>query len=79
MTAPVSVVLSPTAPVVIPACCEAQFRHVASSIWKCSNGFPLPGRTITLGPLGTVAQPVKSTSPASGTSTDRLFIAVEGP
>ena len=42
--------------VVIPADCSANCRHAASSAWKCSNGLPVPGSTITLGPVGTVAQ-----------------------
>src|SRR5205823_3184189 len=34
----------------------AHWRQAASSSWNCSRGFPLPGSTITLGPVGTVLQ-----------------------
>jgi hypothetical protein len=49
-------------PGVVPVCWYANCLHTASSTWNCSKDFPLPGRTITLGPVGTVAQ-----APSNGT------------
>jgi len=49
-------------PGVVPACWYAHCRQMASSAWNCSNDLPPPGRTITLGPVGTVAQ-----APRNGT------------
>jgi hypothetical protein len=37
------------------------------SAWNTSNGFPDPGKTITLGPVGRVAQPLS----ASADNTER--------
>jgi hypothetical protein len=33
-----------------------------SSVWNWSKDFPLPGRTITLGPVGRVAHPPNASS-----------------
>src|ERR1700693_3864315 len=49
-------------PGVVPVCWYAHCRHRASSAWNCSKDLPPPGRTITLGPVGTVAQ-----APRNGT------------
>ena len=43
-----------------PVSWAAHCRHTRSSPWNCSKVFPDPGRTSTLGPLGTVAQPASS-------------------
>jgi hypothetical protein len=39
-----------------PACWLAHCLQAASSDWNTSKGFPGPGNTLTLGPVGTVAQ-----------------------
>src|SRR5439155_1729824 len=59
--------------VVMPADWSAHWRQAASSAWNCSKGFPVPGRTITLGPVGMVAQAPSST--ASGAARRSDFIA----
>src|SRR5204863_72899 len=58
--------------VVMPADWSAHWRQAASSAWNCSKGFPVPGRTITLGPVGMVAQAPSST--ASGAARRSDFI-----
>jgi len=59
--------------VVMPADWSAHWRQATSSAWNCSKGFPVPGRTITLGPVGMVAQAPSST--ASGAARRSDFIA----
>jgi len=57
-----TVLLVAAAPGVVPPTCWcAQARQPASSAWNCSNGFPVPGSTITLGPEGIVAHAAKRT------------------
>jgi hypothetical protein len=43
----------------IPICCPAHCLQIASSVWNASKGLPSPGRTRTLGPIGSVAHPEK--------------------
>src|SRR5208283_5783315 len=45
-----------------PICCWAHCLHVASSAWNASKGFPGPGITATLGPVGMVAHPESITT-----------------
>ena len=62
-TAALAIPLSLAAcPGVVPVCWYAHCRHTTSSVWNCSKDLPPPGRTITLGPVGTVAQ-----APSNGT------------
>ena len=51
---------------VAPACCDEYWRQSLSSKRNWSKLFPVPGKTITLGPLGgRVVQAVKlATAPA---------------
>jgi hypothetical protein len=46
----------------LPICRSAHLRQLASSAWNTSNGLPGAGSTITLGPVGTVAQPASASS-----------------
>jgi hypothetical protein len=55
-------------PGVVPACALAHCRQTASSVWNCSKVFPWPGRTITLGPVGIVAQALSPTTARRGRS-----------
>ena len=48
--------------VVVPVCCAAHSRHTASSTWKVSKLLPVPGMTITLGPVGTLAHPLATSA-----------------
>src|SRR6266545_951960 len=55
-TAAPPIVLSVAAlPGVVPVCMPAHWRHDTSSPWNCSKVLPLPGSTMTLGPVGTDA------------------------
>jgi hypothetical protein len=58
----------------IPVCCAAQFLHARSSDWNTSKGFPGPGITITLGPVGMVAQPPRAAAARSKTRAFPRFI-----
>jgi hypothetical protein len=59
-TAPAAVLFSIASWGESPICCSAQRLHDASSCLKSSNGFPAAGATMTLGPVGTVAQADKA-------------------
>src|SRR5262245_46146902 len=55
-------------------CGRAHWRQRASSAWNCSNAFPVPGSTITLGPVGTVTHPVaKMLTASAATSPTRVI------
>src|SRR5713226_5523121 len=56
-------------------CRAAHSRQTFTSAWNCSNGFPVPGRTFTLGPAGAVAQPAHSIVVATATMVHRARIA----
>lgn len=60
--------------VVVPVCCIAQCRQTASSDWNCSKFFPLPGRTITLGPVGIVAHAVMPSAATIASAAPVTFI-----
>src|SRR5919197_2744772 len=62
--APVTVLVVAAFFRVVPVCWAAHWRQTPSSVWNCSKFLPVPGRTITLGPVGTVAHAAK-TSPAA--------------
>jgi hypothetical protein len=68
ITAPPTVLSVEAFCAVVPTWCAAHWRHAASSTWNCSKFFPLPGKTMTLGPCGTVAQPLSS-APTSAITT----------
>jgi hypothetical protein len=74
IAAPATAVFVDAWPVVVPVCCAAHCRHVASSIWNCSKFFPVPGSTMTLGPVGTVAQAVLKTATAKHPLMALIFI-----
>jgi hypothetical protein len=57
---------------VVPACWEAHCRHAASSPWNPSNDLPGPGSTVTLGPGGTVAQPLSETTHSEAITAVRM-------
>ncbi len=59
ITAPPTVLSVAVFCAVVPTCCEAHWRQTASSPWNCSKLLLLPGKTMTLGPCGTVAQPLE--------------------
>jgi len=67
ITAPPTVLSVAVLSAVVPICCEAHWRQSASSAWNCSKLLLLPGSTMTLGPVGMVAQPTSSTRAAQGT------------
>src|SRR5207247_3767903 len=71
MAAPPTALVVAACPVVVPAACDANCRQIASSDWKTSNGFPVPGKTMTLGPVGTVAQAVNRSAVPPASSADR--------
>src|SRR3984893_6283925 len=56
--------------VVVPVCCAAHWRHTASSTWKVSKLLPVPGMTITLGPVGTLAPPLTTSATITAPMTD---------
>ena len=72
--APVSMLSLAAFFVVMPAEWSAHWRQVASSPWNCSKFFPVPGNTITLGPVGTVAH-APSSSPSGATRSSGDFTA----
>src|SRR5215475_10628556 len=66
----------PTAPLVtallfaasagsMPIWDRAYWRHITSSPWKTSKGFPGAGNTITFGPVGMTTQPLSTPIPSS--------------
>src|SRR4030042_2148231 len=55
-----------------PICCAAHCRHAESSTWNSSKGLCGAGSTITLGPVGTVAQP-PNTNNAINTNRDKVL------
>src|SRR5207237_3323951 len=69
--APVTMVLVAAFLVVMPAAWSAHWRQAASSAWNWSKGLPVPGRTIMLGPVGTVAHAPRSS--ASGAAKRSAF------
>jgi len=60
--APFAVVSVDARVVVMPVCRAAHWRHAASSAWNCPRVFPLPGSTMTLGPVGSVAHAVENSA-----------------
>jgi hypothetical protein len=48
-----------------PTCWKAHSRQAASSTWNWSNVFPLPGKLMMLGPVGTEAQPLETATTSS--------------
>src|SRR5262249_54104016 len=62
--APVAVFAAPVALGVVPVCSSAHCRHTALSAWNCSKFLPVPGSTMTLGPVGTTAHAVRREGPA---------------
>jgi hypothetical protein len=70
LTALVTPLCVDASPAAIPVCWNAHWRHSASSAWNCSNALPVPGSTMTLGPVGKVTHPVMSRDrPTSAAST----------
>jgi hypothetical protein len=61
-SAPTAVFWFAGAPGIAPICCAAHCLQTASSAWNCSKGFPGAGMTITLGPVGNVAHPPKTSA-----------------
>jgi hypothetical protein len=74
IAAPVTVLLVEASLVLVPVCWEANWRQLASSTWNCSKFFPVPGSTMTLGPVGTVTQAVVIKPAAAHTATALIFM-----
>jgi len=77
--APATVVFAEAVSVVVPVCCAAHWRHTASSNWNCSKLLPVPGKTITLGPVGTLAQAVANRATVRQTAIALVFIEAPTP
>src|SRR5918996_1202571 len=73
-TAGLRVLGVPASPGGTPVCVWAYCRQTLSSTWNWSNGLPTPGKTITLGPVGTAAQALSR--PIMGNSMTQLLITV---
>jgi hypothetical protein len=77
IVAPLTALLATGSFAPAPLWLKAHCRQESSSTWKTSNGLPEPGKTITLGPAGTVAQaPSSGTTATSKNPADRLITAM---
>jgi hypothetical protein len=59
-----------------PICCWAHCLQTASSVWNTSKGFPGPGSTAILGPVGTDAHPTRPASTKHIGTTRLQFIVL---
>src|SRR6266480_14099 len=75
IAAPVTVLVVADFSGLVPVCCIAHCRHAASSLWNISKFFPLPGSTITRGPVGIDAHAVAS-NPAATASAAGFSILI---